>query len=83
MIVRFPLPVAAFASENFLHIKILLKLRVLPQLGDAYLFSFCFFCSRFELQDNKPKVDGRMSLEQAVDNSENLTDFLLDFEEDE
>ncbi|KAI3439143.1 uncharacterized protein J3R85_005096 [Psidium guajava] len=34
-------------------------------------------------KDNKPKVDGRMSLDQAVDDSENLTDFLLDFEEDE
>ncbi|XP_056175688.1 protein PLASTID TRANSCRIPTIONALLY ACTIVE 12, chloroplastic isoform X2 [Syzygium oleosum] len=34
-------------------------------------------------KDNKPKKDGRMSLEDAVDDSENLTDFLLDFEEDE
>ncbi|XP_030553327.2 protein PLASTID TRANSCRIPTIONALLY ACTIVE 12, chloroplastic isoform X2 [Rhodamnia argentea] len=34
-------------------------------------------------KDKKPKMDGRMSLEQAVEDSENLTDFLLDFEEDE
>lgn len=31
----------------------------------------------------KPKKDGPMSLEEAVDDSENLTDFLLDFEEEE
>lgn len=37
-------------------------------------------------KDKKPKKekkDGGMSLEEAVDDSENLTDFLLDFEEDE
>lgn len=31
----------------------------------------------------KPKKEGRMSLEEAVDESENLTDFLMDFEEEE
>ncbi|XWS12315.1 hypothetical protein CRYUN_Cryun37aG0079200 [Craigia yunnanensis] len=31
----------------------------------------------------KPKKEDPMSLEEAVDNSENLTDFLMDFEEDE
>lgn len=31
----------------------------------------------------KPKKDGPMSLEEAVDDSENLTDFLMDFEEEE
>ncbi|XP_010549537.1 PREDICTED: protein PLASTID TRANSCRIPTIONALLY ACTIVE 12 [Tarenaya hassleriana] len=31
----------------------------------------------------KPKKEGGMSLEEAVDESENLTDFLLDFEEEE
>ncbi|RVW89908.1 hypothetical protein CK203_036587 [Vitis vinifera] len=36
----------------------------------------------FYLQD-KPKKEGPMSVEEAVDDSENLTDFLLDFEEDE
>ncbi|KAK7303071.1 hypothetical protein RJT34_13970 [Clitoria ternatea] len=30
----------------------------------------------------KPKKDGPMSLDEAVDDSENLTDFLMDFEED-
>ncbi|VVB02074.1 unnamed protein product [Arabis nemorensis] len=30
----------------------------------------------------KPKKEGRMSLDEAVDDSENLTDFLMDFEED-
>ena len=33
------------------------------------------------MQD-KPKKEN-MSLEEAVDDSENLTDFLLDFEEEE
>ncbi|GAB2232239.1 hypothetical protein Droror1_Dr00011267 [Drosera rotundifolia] len=28
----------------------------------------------------KPKKDGPMSLEEAMDESENLTDFLLDFD---
>ncbi|RVW34903.1 Protein plastid transcriptionally active 12, chloroplastic [Vitis vinifera] len=32
---------------------------------------------------DKPKKEGPMSVEEAVDDSENLTDFLLDFEEDE
>ncbi|GLT59903.1 hypothetical protein SLA2020_326970 [Shorea laevis] len=31
----------------------------------------------------KPKKEGPMSLEEAIDDSENLTDFLLDFEENE
>lgn len=31
----------------------------------------------------KPKKDGPMSLEEAVDDSENLTDFLLDFDEED
>lgn len=31
----------------------------------------------------KPKKEDPMSLEQAVDDSENLTDFLMDFEEEE
>ncbi|XP_065856465.1 protein PLASTID TRANSCRIPTIONALLY ACTIVE 12, chloroplastic isoform X1 [Euphorbia lathyris] len=31
----------------------------------------------------KPKKDGRMSLEEAVEDSENLTDFLMDFGEEE
>ncbi|XWS19893.1 hypothetical protein CRYUN_Cryun31cG0055400 [Craigia yunnanensis] len=31
----------------------------------------------------KPKKEDPMSLEEAVDDSENLTDFLMDFEEDE
>ncbi|OMO70380.1 hypothetical protein CCACVL1_18949 [Corchorus capsularis] len=31
----------------------------------------------------KPKKDDKMSLEEAIDDSENLTDFLMDFEEDE
>ncbi|XP_027363494.1 protein PLASTID TRANSCRIPTIONALLY ACTIVE 12, chloroplastic isoform X2 [Abrus precatorius] len=31
----------------------------------------------------KPKKDGPMSLDEAVDDSENLTDFLMDFEEEE
>ncbi|KAK7245623.1 hypothetical protein RIF29_40471 [Crotalaria pallida] len=30
----------------------------------------------------KPKKDGPMSLDEAVDDSENLTDFLMDFEEE-
>ncbi|KAL1187630.1 Protein PLASTID TRANSCRIPTIONALLY ACTIVE 12 [Cardamine amara subsp. amara] len=30
----------------------------------------------------KPKKEGRMSLDEAVDDSENLTDFLMDFEEE-
>lgn len=30
----------------------------------------------------KPKKDGPLSLEEAIDDSENLTDFLLDFEEE-
>ncbi|KAJ1414195.1 hypothetical protein SESBI_19045 [Sesbania bispinosa] len=32
--------------------------------------------------DPKPKKEGPMSLEEAIDDSENLTDFLLDFEEE-
>lgn len=36
----------------------------------------------FYLQ-GKPKKEGPMSVEEAVEDSENLTDFLLDFEEDE
>uniref|UniRef100_A0A1J3FX81 Protein PLASTID TRANSCRIPTIONALLY ACTIVE 12 n=1 Tax=Noccaea caerulescens TaxID=107243 RepID=A0A1J3FX81_NOCCA len=37
-----------------------------------------------ELRNAKPtpKKDGRMSLDEAVDDSENLTDFLMDFEEE-
>ncbi|CAL9751361.1 unnamed protein product [Musa acuminata subsp. burmannicoides] len=31
----------------------------------------------------KPKKEGSMSLEEAVDDSENLTDFLMDFDEEE
>ncbi|XP_031281840.1 protein PLASTID TRANSCRIPTIONALLY ACTIVE 12, chloroplastic-like isoform X2 [Pistacia vera] len=31
----------------------------------------------------KPKKDDPMSLDEAIDDSENLTDFLLDFEEEE
>lgn len=31
----------------------------------------------------KPKKEGPMSLEEAIDDSENLTDFLMDFDEDE
>lgn len=34
------------------------------------------------LQD-KPKKEGPLSLEEAIDDSENLTDFLMDFEQDE
>lgn len=30
----------------------------------------------------KPKKEGPLSLEEAIDDSENLTDFLLDFEEE-
>ncbi|PON33207.1 Plastid transcriptionally active protein [Parasponia andersonii] len=30
----------------------------------------------------KPKKDGRMSLDEAIEESENLTDFLMDFEEE-
>jgi hypothetical protein len=30
----------------------------------------------------KPKKEGRMSLDEAVDDAENLTDFLMDFEEE-
>lgn len=30
----------------------------------------------------KPKKEGPMSLDEAIDDSENLTDFLLDFEEE-
>lgn len=36
----------------------------------------------FNLQ-GKPKKEGPMSVEEAVEDSENLTDFLLDFEEEE
>lgn len=32
---------------------------------------------------DKPKKEGPMSLDEAVDDSENLTDFLMDFEEEE
>ncbi|KAL1217696.1 Protein PLASTID TRANSCRIPTIONALLY ACTIVE 12 [Cardamine amara subsp. amara] len=37
-----------------------------------------------ELRNSKPKPtkEGRMSLDEAVDDSENLTDFLMDFEEE-
>ncbi|KAL0721104.1 hypothetical protein Bca4012_035703 [Brassica carinata] len=38
-----------------------------------------------ELRSNskpKPKKEGRMSLDEAVDDSENLTDFLMDFDEE-
>ncbi|KAK7412546.1 hypothetical protein VNO78_04010 [Psophocarpus tetragonolobus] len=31
----------------------------------------------------KPKKDGPLSLDEAIDDSENLTDFLMDFEEEE
>jgi len=31
----------------------------------------------------KPKKNGAMSLDEAVEDSENLTDFLMDFEEEE
>ncbi|CAK7350164.1 unnamed protein product [Dovyalis caffra] len=31
----------------------------------------------------KPKKEGPLSLEEAIDDSENLTDFLMDFEQDE
>ncbi|URE07203.1 hypothetical protein MUK42_21490 [Musa troglodytarum] len=31
----------------------------------------------------KPKKEGSMSLEEAIDDSENLTDFLMDFDEEE
>jgi len=31
----------------------------------------------------KPKKKDSMSLEEAIEDSENLTDFLMDFEEDE
>lgn len=34
------------------------------------------------LQSKKPKKQDSMSLEEAMDDSENLTDFLMDFEED-
>jgi len=34
------------------------------------------------LQD-KPQKEGPLSLEEAIDDSENLTDFLMDFEQDE
>lgn len=32
---------------------------------------------------DKPKKEGPLSLEEAIDDSENLTDFLMDFEQDE
>lgn len=35
----------------------------------------------FYLQE-KPKKDG-LSLDETIDDSENLTDFIMDFEEDE
>lgn len=31
---------------------------------------------------DKPKKNGRMSLDEAIDDSENLTDFLMDFDEE-
>lgn len=34
------------------------------------------------LQSKKPKKQDSMSLGEAIDDSENLTDFLMDFEED-
>lgn len=34
------------------------------------------------LQGKKPKKQDSLSLEEAIDDSENLTDFLMDFEED-
>lgn len=34
------------------------------------------------LKQPKPKKEGRMSLDEAVDDAENLTDFLMDFEEE-
>lgn len=43
-------------------------------------------CNQIVLSLNlqaKPKKDGPMSLDEAVGDSENLTDFLLDFEEEE
>jgi len=39
-----------------------------------------YACS-FLLQEKSNK--GEMSLKEAIDDSENLTDFLMDFEEDE
>lgn len=43
-----------------------------------------YFLSIFFLSilQDKPKKNDGMSLEEAVDDSENLTDFLMDFEED-
>lgn len=34
------------------------------------------------LKQPKPKKEGRMALDEAVDDSENLTDFLMDFDEE-
>lgn len=36
----------------------------------------------FLIFQEKPKKGGPMSLDEAVDDSENLTDFLMDFEEE-
>ena len=42
------------------------------------------FSSNFlSILQDKPKKEGPMSLDEAVDDSENLTDFPMDFEEEE
>ncbi|KAJ6423781.1 hypothetical protein OIU84_024705 [Salix udensis] len=38
---------------------------------------------RAQKSKEKPKKEGPLSLEEAIDESENLTDFLMDFEQDE
>ncbi|KAJ6301871.1 hypothetical protein OIU77_016057 [Salix suchowensis] len=38
---------------------------------------------RAQKSKDKPKKEGPLSLEEAIDESENLTDFLMDFEQDE
>ena len=56
----------------------------------------CIFCAVFPdvyivhknyasslLPCRKKSKNGEMSLKEAIDDSENLTDFLMDFEEDE
>lgn len=39
-------------------------------------------CVWFVKTQPKPKKEGRMSVDEAVDDSENLTDFLMDFDEE-
>lgn len=48
----------------------------------SFLPYICSHYNRFIYLQEKPKKNG-MSLDEAIDDSENITDFIMDFDEDE